>query len=200
MNAQAHKNNRIGVLALAGAFGMAGMAYASVPLYKMFCQVTGFGGTPMWSDQIPQVILKNKVTVRFDANTDAGLPWRFSPVMGQDTIKIGQNAMAFYTAENMSDKPITGTATFNVSPDIAGQYFSKVQCFCFTEQVLQPGEKITLPVSYFVDPKIMDDKYARNIKEITLSYTFYRSEDGVAQTPILTTQNKVTLPVAASVR
>jgi cytochrome c oxidase assembly protein subunit 11 len=178
---QTRKNQRVGLLAITFACGMVGMAYAAVPLYKIFCEATGFAGTPARALEKSQVVSNSKVMIRFDANTDSALPWRFSPVMAQATIKIGQNAMAFYTAENMSDKPIVGTAKFNVSPDIAAQYFTKVQCFCFVEQVLQPGEKMTMPVSYFVDPRILDDKVAKNIKEITLSYTFFRAGDEAAQ-------------------
>jgi cytochrome c oxidase assembly protein subunit 11 len=172
-----HKKNARTALMTFGIFvGMLGLAYASVPLYRLFCQVTGFGGTPMRSEEMSREVLDKTIRVRFDSNTDNALPWRFSPVLRQQTVKIGANTLAFYESENMSDKPITGMATFNVTPDIAAPYFTKVQCFCFNEQTLQPGEKVSMPVSYYVDPKIMDDPQARKIPEITLSYTFYRVE------------------------
>jgi cytochrome c oxidase assembly protein subunit 11 len=171
------KNTRTALMTFGIFVGMLGLAYASVPLYRLFCQVTGFGGTPMRAEEMSRTVLDKTIRVRFDSNTDNALPWRFSPVLRQQTVKIGANTLAFYESENMSDKPITGMATFNVTPDIAAPYFTKVQCFCFNEQTLQPGEKVNMPVSYYVDPKIMDDPQARNIPEITLSYTFYRVEE-----------------------
>ncbi len=171
---------------------MVGLAYASVPLYRLFCQKTGFGGTPSRADVASRVVLAETMTIRFDSNTDSALPWRFSPVLAQQTVKIGANSMAFFEAVNDSDMPVTGKAIFNVSPDIAAPYFTKVQCFCFTEQTLQPGEKVNMPVSYYVDPKIMDDKQARRVPEITLSYTFYRVEKP-EQTAAVATPSPVAL-------
>ncbi len=172
------KRNAItGALTFLAFVVMVGMAYASVPLYRLFCQKTGFGGTPVRADVASRVVLGQTMTIRFDGNTDTALPWRFSPVLAQQTVKIGANSMAFFEAINDSDKPVTGRATFNVSPDIASPYFTKVQCFCFTEQTLQPGEKVMMPVSYYIDPKIIGDAQARRVPEITLSYTFYRAEN-----------------------
>ncbi len=182
------RNAITGGLTFLAFVAMVGLAYASVPLYRLFCQKTGFGGTPTRSDVASRVVLGQTMTIRFDGNTDNALPWRFSPVLAQQTVKIGANSMAFFEAINDSDKPVTGRANFNVSPDIAAPYFTKVQCFCFTEQTLQPGEKVMMPVSYYVDPKIMEDAQARRVPEITLSYTFYRAENpeqtaAVALTP-----------------
>lgn len=186
------KNRLTGLLTFGIFVAMVGLAYASVPLYRLFCQKTGFGGTPARSATASQVILDKTMTIRFDANTDSALPWRFSPVLAQQTVKIGANSLAFFEAVNDSDKPVTGQARFNVSPDIAAPYFTKVQCFCFTEQTLQPGEKVNMPVSYYVDPKIMDDAQARGVPEITLSYTFYRVEKP-EQTAAVTQTSSVAL-------
>lgn len=159
------------------AVAMVGLGFASVPLYRLFCQVTGFGGTTMRvteaeADQI--VVADGKtISVRFDSNVDSSLPWTFRPERTRDTMTIGARDMMVFIAKNVSDRPITGTATFNVTPSQAGPYFSKIQCFCFTEQTLQPGEEVRMPVIYYVDPKILDDADARTVKEITLSYTFF---------------------------
>ena len=180
MTAHSLRIKRTGLIAGGIAIGMLGLAYAAVPLYKIFCQVTGFDGTTqrVTAAALPGAdILKRlggkTVQVRFDANVAPGVPWQFAPVQNVDTIKIGERRMAFYRAQNMGDKAVTGTATFNVTPESAGKYFSKIQCFCFTEQTLQPGESIDMPVTYFVDPAILDDPDARKIEEITLSYTFF---------------------------
>jgi cytochrome c oxidase assembly protein subunit 11 len=175
--AQPRGNARTGWAAALFVAAMFGVAYASVPLYRLFCQATGFGGTPARAAEDSRVIIDRTMRVRFDANTDSALPWRFSPVLAMEQPKIGANTLAYFTAENMSDKPVTGQAKYNVSPESAAKYFTKVQCFCFSEQTLQPGEKVTMPVSYYIDPKITDDKQARDVPEITLSYTFYRAED-----------------------
>ncbi len=154
---------------------MTGLAFASVPLYRLFCQVTGFAGTTQRADgaRAPGAVAGKSVIVRFDANTSSALPWEFKPERNTETVTIGARDMAFYTAKNLSDRPVTGTATFNVTPVQAGQYFTKIQCFCFTEQILKPGEEVRMPVVYYVDPKILDDPDAAKISEITLSYTFY---------------------------
>lgn len=171
---------RTGIIAAAAAVGMVGAAYAAVPLYQMFCQTTGFAGTTMRVDpsRVPAkaqlAALQGKtINVRFDGNIAAGIPWKFEPEKGVDTVKIGERRLAFYRATNLSDKPITGTATFNVSPDTAGGFFMKIDCFCFTEQTLQPGQSVEMPVTYFVDPAILADPDGKRIEEITLSYTFY---------------------------
>jgi len=154
---------------------MTGLAFASVPLYRLFCQVTGFAGTTQRAEgtDAPGAVAGKSVIVRFDANTSSALPWEFKPERNTETVTIGARDMAFYTAKNLSDRPVTGTATFNVTPVKAGQYFTKIQCFCFTEQILKPGEEVRMPVVYYVDPKILDDPDAAKISEITLSYTFY---------------------------
>lgn len=169
-----HASNRSVVIVCLGALMFMGaLTWAAVPLYQLFCQVTGFGGTPMRADQIPNEVFDRVVAVRFDSNVAQGLAWEFKPVQRKIDVKVGENVLAFYTARNTSDRPITGTATFNVSPYAAGPYFAKVECFCFTEQTLEPGESVEMPVSFFVDPSIMSDAEASRIKEITLSYTFY---------------------------
>jgi len=168
------RNTRTALLAFLLVAGMVGLAYASVPLYRMFCQVTGFAGTPRRAatDEAPGPAGR-MISVRFDANHSSALPWRFEPVDTHRSIAIGARNIALFTARNLSDRPVTGTATFNVTPSQAGQYFTKIQCFCFTEQTLAPGQEVQMPVIFFVDPKILDDPDARDISEITLSYTFY---------------------------
>lgn len=158
------------------AVSMLGAAYAAVPLYKIFCQVTGYGGTTKRADAGSEVILDRKIIVRFDANTRKGLHWKFEPVERKKTVRIGETTLAFFRATNLSDEPVTGMASFNVAPQIAGSYFSKIECFCFTEQTLQPGQTVDMPVSFFVDPEIVNDPDAKVLSEITLSYTFYRKE------------------------
>jgi len=161
-------------LSMAGiVVGMLGLSYAAVPLYRIFCQVTGYGGTTQRADQVPDKILDRKITVRFDANVGRGMSWNFQPVQRKLELKIGESALVFYKASNPAKTKITGTATFNVSPQIAGSYFSKIECFCFTEQTLDAGESADMPVTFFIDPEIMNDPEARNIQEITLSYTFF---------------------------
>jgi cytochrome c oxidase assembly protein subunit 11 len=152
---------------------MVGAAYAAVPLYRLFCQATGFDGTPRIASKPSETVLERMVTIRFDANVDPGLPWSFAPVETTTKVKIGENALAFYRAANTSDRPAWGMATFNVYPEQAAPFFNKVQCFCFTEQLLKPGESVEMPVSFFIDPQMVDDKNARGISQITLSYTFY---------------------------
>ena len=166
------RNQRVGAIMGLVALGMLGMAYAAVPLYQMFCQATGYGGTTQRVTKASEKILDRVVTVRFDANVN-GLSWSFEPVVRTVEVRIGENKLAFYRATNTSDRPLVGTSSFNVSPDIAGSFFNKLECFCFQEQRLEPGETIDLPVSFYVDPAIEDDKDGRKVKEITLSYTFY---------------------------
>ncbi len=152
------------------------LAYASVPLYRLFCQVTGFGGTTQVSAGPSGKLLDRQVTVRFDANTSPGLPWSFQPEQRAVTVQVGEQNLAFYRATNNGSEPIVGTATFNVTPDKAGIYFNKVACFCFTEQKLAPGESMDFPVSFFVDPAIAGDRKLDDVHTITLSYTFFRAE------------------------
>ncbi len=163
-----------------GALAMLGLGFAAVPLYRLFCQVTGFGGTTQKADLAEAASVQvagTKISVRFDSNTDPGLPWKFSPMQVTQEMPIGSRMMAFYRAENLSDKPVTGVASFNVQPELAGLYFKKVHCFCFNQQTLQPGESVEMPVQYYVDPAILKDPEAARIKQITLSYTFHTSAD-----------------------
>lgn len=170
---------RTAMLALLMAVFMTGLGYAAVPLYRMFCQVTGFAGTTRNAagEVAPGAVAGKSISVRFDANHVNELPWSFKPEATTATVAIGERQMAFYIAKNLSDKPITGAASYNVSPASAGAYFAKIQCFCFTEQTLQPGQEVRMPVIYYVDPKILDDQDAKQISEITLSYTFYPVDD-----------------------
>lgn len=176
----ARRNGRTAGLAALMVAAMIGLAFASVPLYRLFCQVTGFAGTTQRVDaaaaSTAAPVPGESVSVRFDANTDRALPWRFRAVETHRTVQIGERNMAIYTARNLTGRPVTGTATFNVTPVQAGRYFSKIQCFCFTEQTLQPGQEMQMPVLFYVDPAILDDPAARGISEITLSYTFYPVE------------------------
>lgn len=155
------------------AAGMLGAAYAAVPIYKLVCQVTGFGGTTQRADAAPATASERTITIRFDANVANGLGWSFKPDVTSVSVKLGENTLAFFKATNPDAHPVTGTATFNVTPEIAGAYFNKIQCFCFTEQTLKAGETVEMPVSFFVDPAILDEPGGRDIEEITLSYTFY---------------------------
>lgn len=171
------RNRRSALLALSFALGMLALGYAAVPLYRIFCETTGFGGTTMKVSEAQAATISatgKTVIVRFDSNVSTALPWRFKPENTTEKVTIGARDMAAFVAENLSSKPVTGTATFNVTPTQAGRYFAKVQCFCFTEQTLQPGEKVRMPVIYYVDPAILTDPDTRDIEEITLSYTFTR--------------------------
>ncbi len=164
------------MIALIAAAAMLGLGYASVPLYRLFCQVTGFGGTTqrVTEAEAQTVAVASKtISVRFDANVERGFPWEFRPTQTTDTVTIGARDMTVYVAKNTSDTPITGTATFNVEPAYVGKYFNKVQCFCFTEQTLRAGQEMRMPVLYYVDPAILEDPEARDVEQITLSYTFH---------------------------
>jgi len=174
MSVLARRNGRTAALMALLVATMVGLAFASVPLYRLFCQVTGFAGTTQRAEAaaVPGAV-NRMISVRFDANRSPALPWSFAPVQTHRRVAIGARNIALYTARNLSDRPVTGTATFNVTPAQAGQYFSKIQCFCFTEQRLAPGQEVSMPVIFFVDPAILDDPEAREISEITLSYTFY---------------------------
>lgn len=152
---------------------MVGLSYAAVPLYRMLCQATGIDGTPRVAAKPSDKVLERRMTVRFDANTAPGLPWSFEPLQRTVEVKIGETALIFYRATNTSAESITGTATFNVLPEQTGPFFSKLECFCFKEQTLAPGQSIEMPVSFFIDPGIVSDKDARATTHITLSYTFY---------------------------
>jgi len=172
-------NNQKTAIVVAGlAIGMVAMSFAAVPAYRAFCQVTGWGGVTQRAEAQADRTLAREITVRFDANVNQDLAWRFKPEQVSQTLHIGETGLAFYEAENLTAKPITGRATFNVSPSKAGIYFKKIECFCFTEQTLQPGEKVSMPVTYFVDPALADDKNLDEVQTITLAYTFFRWDDG----------------------
>ncbi|MGE8133162.1 cytochrome c oxidase assembly protein [Novosphingobium subterraneum] len=178
------KNRNVGLMAAGAALAMLGLGYASVPLYRLFCQVTGYGGTTQRADSEKLAGVKvaaRMIRVRFDANTAPGMPWMFKPQQVTQDLRIGERKIATFEAKNLSDRPITGTAIFNVSPEQAGKYFNKIQCFCFTEQKLMPGQDVRMPVIYYVDPAILDDPGASNIEEITLSYTFNETPESAAQ-------------------
>lgn len=164
---------------------MGGLAWASVPLYDWFCRVTGFGGTPSTSTVASDEILDRTVSVRFDASIERDMPWEFRPVEREMEIRIGETGLAFYEAYNPTDRPVAGSAAFNVFPYEAGGYFTKIACFCFEEQVLQPGERVLMPVTFYVDPEIVEDRDAKYTHSITLSYTFYQidlpSEEDIEQ-------------------
>lgn len=170
--------NRAGAVALfAVVAGMTGLSFASVPLYRMFCQLTGYAGTPKTENVAASTgIAEQRVTVQFDANVNSDLPWRFKPADRAVEVHLGEETLTHYTAVNLSDQPVTGTATFNVAPDAAAKYFSKIECFCFTEQTLAPGQEVSMPVLFYVDAAMADDIDARDIRKITLSYTFYRTD------------------------
>jgi len=167
------RNRRVAVLSAGLIAVMVGLAYASVPLYQLFCQATGFGGTTQRADHSPAKSVDRMVTVRFDSNISSNLPWSFAPVQLEQSVKLGEQAMAYYRITNASDRATTGSAVFNVTPTEVGAYFNKIQCFCFTEQTLKPGETVDLPVVYFIDPAIADDPDTKQISTVTLSYTFY---------------------------
>ena len=152
---------------------MLGLSYASVPLYKLFCQVTGYAGTPKISKEENVHVTNKIVNVRLDSSIQKPSPLVFKPISKKVTTKVGENKLVFYKAKNLSEVSVTGTATFNVTPLTAGQYFNKVECFCFEEQVFKPGEEVEMPVSFFIDPEIINDKSMKSIDELTLSYTMY---------------------------
>jgi cytochrome c oxidase assembly protein subunit 11 len=162
--------------------GMLGLAYASVPLYEMFCKVTGFGGTPMVAQPGERPVIARTVAVRFDSNTDPNLPWRFEPLQREVKVQLGEEKLIHYRATNVSQRPIVGTATFNVTPERTAAWFNKVQCFCFNEQLLQPGQSVDMPVVFFVDPEMAKDRRYDDIRTITLSYTFFEAKTERAKT------------------
>ncbi|MCI4663248.1 MAG: cytochrome c oxidase assembly protein [Neomegalonema sp.] len=158
---------------------MVGLAFAAVPAYQIFCQITGFGGTPLRADQVAALGVKpadREVTVYFDANVNGDMPWTFKPVVQKMRVRIGEPQLAYYRAHNPTSKPVAGTATFNVTPLRAGPYFVKIECFCFQQQLLKPGETVDMPVQFYVDPAILKDDEMRDQQTITLSYTFFRRD------------------------
>ncbi|MEO1730062.1 MAG: cytochrome c oxidase assembly protein [Pseudomonadota bacterium] len=179
------RNLRTGLMALALAAAMVGLGFASVPLYRLFCQVTGFGGTTQVASEgqanaAAAAATGKTISIRFDGSTAIGVPWDFSPTQITDTVTIGERDIATYVARNVGPNTITGTATFNVEPAQAGLYFHKVQCFCFTEQTLEPGQEVQMPVVYYIDPAILEDEFMADVEQITLSYTFHRAQETVS--------------------
>lgn len=168
----------VGVVVVMGA-----LAWAAVPFYSWFCRVTGYGGTTQVSEAASDVVLDRTIKVRFDANVEKDMGWSFKPMQREMVLRIGETGLAFYEAVNTTDETITGTASYNVAPDATGRYFDKIECFCFTEQTLAPGERIEMPVSFFVDPGIVDDLDTARVREITLSYTFHRTEPSPPPAP-----------------
>jgi cytochrome c oxidase assembly protein subunit 11 len=174
-----HRRMRRTALACAGiAVGMVGLAYASVPLYDLFCKVTGFDGTPVIRTSNTSGVIDRTIAVRFDSNVAPGLSWRFSPETPEVKVKLGETTTVLYKVTNTGDRPSTGIATYNVQPDLAGTYFSKLECFCFTEQTLQPGETQESAVVFYVDPRLVQDSDVKDLTSITLSYTYFPSKGG----------------------
>ncbi|MBT4879406.1 MAG: cytochrome c oxidase assembly protein [Alphaproteobacteria bacterium] len=168
------KKKHTGIILGVLAVGMLGMAYASVPLYRIFCQKTGYGGTTQVAPTLPDVITNRLVTVRFNADVNRDLPWEFKPLQKEVTVRAGEQGFALYRAKNKTDKAIYGMSTYNVTPDKAGVYFNKVECFCFIEQKLEAHQEVDMPVLFFIDPEIENDPKMKDVKSITLSYTFFR--------------------------
>lgn len=176
MTARPDPNRKLVVRLVALVVVMGALSWAAVPFYSWFCQVTGFAGTTQVATQGSDRVLEETVRVRFDANVMPDLDWTFRPMQREMTVRIGETAMAYYEAVNNSDQVVTGTASYNVSPYAAGYFFEKIECFCFTEQTLKPGERVEMPLTFFVSPDMVDDRDAGRIRDITLSYTFFRSD------------------------
>lgn len=173
--------NGLIALTLAGVIGgMLGLSFAAVPLYRLFCQVTGYGGTPVIDAAASPGAVARTITIRFNADLHSAMPWKFAPLQREVTLRLGEEAVAYYAARNPTSGPITGVSTYNVTPEKAARYFRKTACFCFEEQTLAAGQEMSFPVSFWVDPAIADDPGVRDVREITLSYTFFRSLDDVA--------------------
>ncbi len=190
------RSNRKVVTPLVGiVLFMGALAFASKPLYTLFCAVTGYGGTPAVATNAGEEILDQTITVRFDASLERGMPWTFKPVEHKIDIRIGEVGLAFYEAHNPTDRPIAGQAGYNVAPFSAGEFFTKIDCFCFTEQVLEPGETVLMPVTFYVDPSIVDDLDGRYINSITLSYTFFEIDlpEGYVSADVLDDVNETAL-------
>ncbi len=171
-----NRNSRTAFALVGVVVTMGALAWAAVPFYDWFCRVTGFAGTTQVSASAPDEILDEIVRVRFDANVDKDLGWTFRPMQTRMDVRIGENALAYYEAVNNTDQTITGTASYNVAPEVTGYYFDKIECFCFTEQTLKPGERVEMPVSFYIDPDLVKDRDAGHVRDITLSYTFHRTQ------------------------
>ncbi|MXO60284.1 cytochrome c oxidase assembly protein [Altererythrobacter salegens] len=180
-----YRNRRTAAIMALVAAGMLALGFAAVPLYRIFCQVTGFAGTTQRATaaqaataaEMARSAGGREISIRFDANTAPDLAWKFKPLQVTDTVTIGQRDIAIFTARNLSDKPLTGNASFNVEPEQAGRYFNKIQCFCFTEQTLRPGQEVRMPVIYYIDPAALNDPNMDGVEQITLSYTFHKAVD-----------------------
>jgi len=170
------KNARTGLIVLAVVLGMTALAFASVPLYSLFCRVTGFGGTTQTASALPDQIIDRTITVKFNADTGLNMPWNFESDLRAVDVQMGERGLASFTAHNPTNKPVAGTALYNVTPPKAGQYFHKIQCFCFDKQILAPGQKVSMPVMFYIDPEMDQDPNMKDVTVITLSYTFYQSE------------------------
>lgn len=168
------RNRRMGIGVASVAAGMVGLSFAAVPLYDLFCRVTGYNGTVQRGLAAPGATDRT-ITVRFAAQTDRNLPWRFQAEQASMNVRLGEEGLAFYTAANRAETPVTGVSVYNVTPEKVGRYFHKVACFCFDEQTLTPGQRVDMPVSFWVDPRIAEDPNTRDVTTITLSYTFYRT-------------------------
>ncbi len=176
------KNARLARRLVLVTGGMAGLAYASAPLYDLFCRTTGFGGTPLVANAGDRPVLDRTVKVRFDSNVDSALPWRFQPLEREVKVRLGEEHLTHYRVTNVSQRPLVGTSTYNVTPEPAGPWFNKIQCFCFTEQLLLPGQSVDMPVIFFVDPEMDKDRRYDNIRTVTLSYTFFEAKTERAKT------------------
>ena len=170
------KNTKTLLIVFGVVFGMVALSFASVPLYNLFCRVTGFGGTTGVSDSLPDQILDREITVQFTTNVNRKLPWTFTADQSDVKVKIGQDALVSFTAKNTGNEPVAGTAIYNVTPLKVGKYFNKTQCFCFDYQVLQPGQEMNMPVVFYIDPSIVDEPNLDEVKRITLSYSFFKSD------------------------
>lgn len=171
------KNSQTALNVLAIVVGMFGLAYASVPLYDIFCKVTGFGGTTQQSEVTPDKVYERQIKVLFNTDVSPDLSWEFRHLQDNVTVKVGEDKLVFFEAVNTGDKPAVGMATYNVTPNKMGLYFVKLKCFCFEQQVIKPGQKVSFPVSFFIDPEIMNDKNLDEVKEVVLSYTFFKYKD-----------------------
>jgi cytochrome c oxidase assembly protein subunit 11 len=171
----ARRNRRVALAAFGFVGFMVGVSFAAVPLYDLFCRVTGYNGQPMIGQAAPATPGEQIMTIRFDANTQPGLPWEFRPQAPTLRLRVGEEGVAFYVARNLSNRPVTGVSTYNVTPDIAGRYVHKTACFCFEEQTLEPGQRVDMPLAFWVDPRIAEDPQTRGIRTVTISYSFFRS-------------------------
>ena len=194
---RARRHRRLAFGLVLAVAAMIGLTYASVPFYRVFCQLTGFGGYTQRADRAPAAAVDRVVTVRFNADVNNGLPWLFQPAQREVRVHVGDTAIAYFRAQNLASRRVTGQATFNVTPDKVGLYFTKIQCFCFNEQTLEPGQSVEMPVTFFVDPALAKDAKMDDVRTITLSYTFFRAADDGAQTSQL--PKPAGPPVAASV-